>query len=309
MRAQIGDHVCWNPSFGGCIENMNQPDHSNLMFKELCNGIVETTSDIGYHTDESDCNMTEWTCLTHHNTCSNVWNCLNEQDELNCNKKILALNNCPRSKQFCFNASTGNGICLPLQRTADNIIHCVDSSDERQFCRTKYPNEYARRYRCRNSDMCILVNEICDCHQNCPENDDETTTCKWINNGRQPLCDPTQFRCQNGKLVKRVGRYIADMGKTVCTDSSHRIFCNHIDDIPFTNTSAVSDEIYTSVMKSQILFFGTVIMVFMSAPQTILLAFIAFASQNTMVIIVSFNENDSHSYFNFKWRVASKISH
>ncbi|CAF4290268.1 unnamed protein product [Rotaria magnacalcarata] len=246
MRAQIGDHVCWNPSFGGCIENMNQPDHSNLMFKELCNGIVETTSDIGYHTDESDCNMTEWTCLTHHNTCSNVWNCLNEQDELNCNKKILALNNCPRSKQFCFNASTGNGICLPLQRTADNIIHCVDSSDERQFCRTKYPNEYARRYRCRNSDMCILVNEICDCHQNCPENDDETTTCKWINNGRQPLCDPTQFRCQNGKLVKRVGRYIADMGKTVCTDSSHRIFCNHIDDIPFTNTSAVSDEIYTN---------------------------------------------------------------
>jgi hypothetical protein len=49
--------------------------------------------------------------------------------------------------------------------------------------------------------VCIPRIEICDCHQNCPENDDEIIACHWLNNGQAAMCNPDIFRCRNGRNV------------------------------------------------------------------------------------------------------------
>ncbi|CAF3814293.1 unnamed protein product, partial [Rotaria sp. Silwood1] len=54
-----------------------------------------------------------------------------------------------------------------------------------------------RRYRCHNSDLCITPLQVCDCHQDCPENDDETLACIWSNNGQKSFCDKSKFRCHD----------------------------------------------------------------------------------------------------------------
>ncbi|CAF2746911.1 unnamed protein product [Rotaria sp. Silwood2] len=244
--------ICWNNSSGKCSMIQKQQGDLDVIFRQICNGIVEQISGVDYHTDETDCNVTEWSCLTSYNKCNGVWNCINGQDELNCSLYHLRRIHCKLSEHFCLDARTGNILCLPLERAADNIIDCVGSSDERQFCRMKYPIEHKRRYRCQNSDLCILVREVCDCHQHCPENDDETIACKWINNNREAICDRTKFRCRNGQLLTIAERCTHFIGSSVCIDQSHELFCDLVDVKPSTFDSLISRTEYTSVINNQI---------------------------------------------------------
>lgn len=146
--------------------------------------------------------MSEWRCHTLYTQCDNVWNCLDGRDELFCNSKTLTNLYCKYGGYFCLDVSDGHPICLSIMDIGDGVVDCIGSTDEREFCRLQFPFEYMRPYRCRNSNICIPVTEICNCFQNCPENDNETTACRWLNNGTEPICNTTQFRCHNGKYTR-----------------------------------------------------------------------------------------------------------
>ena len=151
-----------------------------------------------------DCVISEWSCNTLNNRCNNVWNCPNGGDELYCESSKLTALHCDNRGHFCLNISTGEQTCLSIRRAGDDIVDCVGSVDEREFCRTLYPHEHIRRYRCRNANICIPFTKICDCLQDCPENDDETTACHWLNNGNEPSCDRDEFRCRDNTYIAEI---------------------------------------------------------------------------------------------------------
>ena len=178
-----------------------------MTFGQLCNNIIE--QNLNGYTDESDCFRDEWSCRNPYTISNGVWDCLNGDDELHCGRTTLTQRHCNGSKLFCLNL-TGFSTCLPSERANDGRIDCLGSSDERVFCRLKFPNDPVRRYRCRNSDVCISPFQVCNCHNDCPENDDEIEACSWLNNGRETDCKSEQFRCRNGDYVEGVTRNRCD---------------------------------------------------------------------------------------------------
>jgi hypothetical protein len=227
--------LCFDELSDECRVHRDEPIRFNLTFMKICDGIVEQPPDANNDTDETDCNMTEWPCDLLSSTCNLVWNCPNGSDELNCRAQNFYLKYCNNSKHFCLDTRTGHPKCLPVERAGNNIIDCIGSSDERTFCREKYPYDYARRYRCQNSNICITPLQVCDCHQDCPENDDETIACIWLNNGQDSFCNHHQFRCRNGKYLNGATKRCDD--NYDCDNDEDELFCDLIDKTdhtPFT---------------------------------------------------------------------------
>ncbi|CAF1657122.1 unnamed protein product, partial [Adineta ricciae] len=215
-------YTCIDPSSVQCLTYRGMPTRFNLSFPELCNGIIERISDVSNDTDESHCDKNEWPCSTHYTQCNKMWNCPDGSDELNCSTlDNLHKHHCNRTKHFCLDIHTGDPICLPLIRANNGVIDCVGSIDEQEFCRLKYPGKSMRLFRCQNSDICIRRHQICDCHQDCPNNDDETMACIWLNNGQEPSCDSDRFRCRNGQYIG----HSACMAKYECPNFENSLFC------------------------------------------------------------------------------------
>ena len=162
-----------------------------MSFYHICNGLAQYGADSNNNTDESDCSTTEWPCDAYYGRCDNLWNCPDGRDELGCLLLSRSFLYCNNSAHFCLRNDTGQPMCLPTIKISDGIIDCVGSFDERDFCREKYPFESKRRYRCQNSSICIYIDSVCNCRQDCPENDDETIACWWSLNGRK--CDPANL--------------------------------------------------------------------------------------------------------------------
>lgn len=186
--------------------------------------MIDYQPDTQNNTDESNCANNHWRCDDEFRRCNKIWNCLDGRDELDCTESDVFKEICIfNGAHFCFNLTTGDPFCLPKEKAGDGHIDCVGSIDERSFCRMKYPMERARRYRCQNSDKCITPVQVCDCHQDCPLNDDETVACHWLNNGREPFCDPTRIRCRDGHIRD------CPPGET-CRCSSHLRTCPEYED-------------------------------------------------------------------------------
>ncbi|CAF4840347.1 unnamed protein product [Rotaria sp. Silwood1] len=226
----------------------------NITFSKICNGILEDLSDADNNTDESDCSMDKWRCLTPYAKCDNTWHCLDGHDELGCKNSIPKSGFCTKQSHFCLDIVTGLPICLARSKAADGSIDCVGSTDERAFCRIKYKNNRMNRYRCRNSDICITPFQVCDCHQDCPENDDETLACIWINNGRKPFCDESKFRCRNGKYIEcgeKICRCRSD--SLYCSEGEHLLFCDLINLSLHPAFTMNELEKYSNVTKHRVL--------------------------------------------------------
>lgn len=172
-----------------------------MMFGQLCNRILELVPDIKNDTDESDCPLTEWPCKTPYTYCDGMWNCPDGDDELDISCPGLSAYHCNGTDHFCLDIRTGNPLCLPKQQAGDGIDNCVGSMDEQNFCRTAYFDKPQKRFRCRNSNICITHDQICDCYDDCPEKDDETIACHWRNNGRETVCHKEYYLCRNGEYI------------------------------------------------------------------------------------------------------------
>ncbi|CAF3576821.1 unnamed protein product [Adineta steineri] len=203
----------------------------NITFPKICNGVVEYVADAFNNTDETDCSMNEWRCSTSYSRCNGVWNCPDGRDELNCGYGTSPKYDCDNSSHFCSNITNGYPMCLPRTKAGDGIIDCVGSLDERTFCRVTYPNDIMRRYRCRNSDQCISPFQVCDCHQDCPENDDEITACVWLNNNQEGhFCQQDRFRCRDGQqLYCPANLCHCRHPDGNCKNEEQRLFCDLID--------------------------------------------------------------------------------
>jgi hypothetical protein len=197
--------------------------------------------------------MNEWRCLTHYSKCDGVWNCPDGRDELNCSLYSPQIRHCPNHTHSCLDITNGLPICISLSQAGDGTIDCVGSTDERAFCRNTYPNNKMRRYRCRNSDKCIEPFQACDCRQDCPENDDETTACVWLNKGQEPFCHPLHFRCRDGRILNCDGspcRCSSGLGN--CIEKEQKLFCNLIDHV-YTSVFLLDNmEGYSNVKKNQV---------------------------------------------------------
>ncbi|UJR17958.1 hypothetical protein I4U23_004857 [Adineta vaga] len=199
------ESLCLDQNTEECYAHRQERHPFNMTFSQLCNRILERTPDTNNDTDESNCPLSEWNCLTHYTKCNKVWNCPDGHDEL----------------------SYGYAICLQKERIGDGIIDCVGSLDEREFCRIHFPYEFMRRYRCQNSTKCILIEEICDCHQHCPLDDDETIACHWLNNGRETNCDPNLFRCRNGQYAPTISFITRCYDSSLtCNEKESQLFCD-----------------------------------------------------------------------------------
>ena len=224
-------YICFDRSAEECDVYRNEFIRYNVSFAKLCNGINDQLPDLNNDTDETDCNMTEWSCRATSLVCNYVWNCPDGSDEMNCTTSTenIYFNYCNSSKHhFCLDIRNGDRFCLPIERAGNGIVDCLGSSDERTFCRSKYPYDYAHRYRCKNSNICISPVQVCDCHQDCPENDDEILACIWLNNGQQlSICNQQQFRCRNGRYVNGQENRCDDIAD--CDDGEDELFCNLID--------------------------------------------------------------------------------
>ena len=172
-------NICKNPFSHECHEMSLLRRKLNVQFRHICNGVLEYGIDKNNHTDESNCLTNEWPCDSFHFKCNGIWNCPDGHDELGCERLTRSSIYCNNTQHFCLDQLTGNPICLPLININNNIIECLGSFDERNYCQMKHPFEHKRRYRCQNSTLCIDIISLCDCIQDCPENDDETLACHW----------------------------------------------------------------------------------------------------------------------------------
>ncbi|CAF1400348.1 unnamed protein product, partial [Adineta ricciae] len=219
--------LCSDAMTEECYAHRRQAHQFNMTFSQLCNNIVERIPDANNDTDESNCPMSQWNCFTQYTRCNEVWNCPDGRDELNCQRSLLSLRYCDSVSHFCLNIRDGNQTCLSKQQAGDGVVDCVGSTDEREYCRVHYPYEFKRRYRCQNSTKCILISEICDCHQDCPWNDDETIACHWLNNGKETNCDPHRFRCRDGEYSSTVTfRSRCNDNLLACSDKENVLFCD-----------------------------------------------------------------------------------
>lgn len=187
-----------------CLIIRGDPPIFNLTFGQLCNRILERMPDINNDTDESNCLLSEWSCKTHYSECNGIWSCPDGADELIIGCSGLNDYHCNGTHHFCLDIKTGSPICLSKEQAGDGIIHCVGSWDEQNFCRFTYFDKPQNSFRCRNSNICITYDQICDCNQDCPDNDDETVACQWSNNGQETLCDKSLIRCRSGYIFKGI---------------------------------------------------------------------------------------------------------
>ena len=170
-----------------CRSNENEND-KKIPFRMLCDGLKEVffkDSNGLISTDESSCDS--WPCNNIYTKCDGFWSCPNGEDEENCYERI-----CEKGKYECLSPFNYSLICLSNDKIGDGINDCLGSTDELHFCRRVYPSQKnPKRFRCRESDLCLSINQLCDNIPTCPLGDDEL------------FCQNNTFTCQHKSIFNR----------------------------------------------------------------------------------------------------------
>ncbi|CAF1519979.1 unnamed protein product [Didymodactylos carnosus] len=103
-----------------------------------------------------------------------------ETDETNCDewKHICALRNSDCESPFEYKA------------TADSLPHKIDMKYHIPYCRTNYPTDYRKIYRCTN--ICVTIDQLCDGRRDCLSNEDEQICPSRVNSS----CPEGRFYCK-----------------------------------------------------------------------------------------------------------------
>ncbi|KAH9644190.1 hypothetical protein HF086_008679, partial [Spodoptera exigua] len=115
-----------------------------------------------------------------------------------------------------YEATCGNGQCIPKSAVCDNNYDCADRSDEENchhdgMCE---PNQF----KC-NNHKCVLKTWICDSENDCGDGSDEQN-CGRTSDGR---CSPAEFACSAGDQC--IPRSFHCDGQTDCQDGSDEYGC------------------------------------------------------------------------------------
>ncbi|CAF1398734.1 unnamed protein product [Adineta steineri] len=192
----------------------------HIPFGQICDGIVHLPkSSLNIENDETHCE--QWPCETFYTNCNDVWNCPDGHDELKC----LDLFQCPQGMFFCFDEDL-------TYSCTNNTSNCIGSSNDRNYCREKYPENFHLRYRCFNDTKCISPFQLCDCRIDCPlKHDDENLICQ------HESCQLNEYHCKNGKSATRCN-FVAE-----CRGKEDELLCDLID-IPKREKQFGIDEEY-----------------------------------------------------------------
>ncbi|CAF1154557.1 unnamed protein product [Adineta ricciae] len=221
--------LCTNTSIESCDILAGRKEVNEIIpFGEICDGIERIQPTIqDQDTDETDCD--EYSCVSRYTACNGQWNCRDGSDEHTCENTLSAEICGFNGEEFFCIQPDGNSFCASVEVIDDGKIDCLGASDEREYCRNKYPYEFERRYRCLNDSKCISPYQICDCRSDCLLGDDESLLlCPW-----KSSCDRTNFPC----LEFNIPQNQRCDGQTRCKYYEDEWLCDLIDQpliSPFT---------------------------------------------------------------------------
>jgi hypothetical protein len=175
----VNDDIC-NCAFGEPRICDDEPFDSLQLLSSsygihnICDGFIDSKPiliDGKIHTDETECE--NWPCHNYYTHCNQIWNCLNGEDELNCESEWSI--NCSTNHHICKSIDDGHLICLPLEKVNDDISDCHGSIDESKLCKRDMPSFLYGNFQCRNKSInrCIPSYDICNEIKTCLDGDDE----------------------------------------------------------------------------------------------------------------------------------------
>lgn len=180
-----------------------------IFFSMICDGIERFSPLLingKNETDETECE--NWPCNNPYTRCDGNWQCENGIDELKCPPDI-----CLESGHKCIYPNNTRKIsCIPMNRINDGIVDCLGGTDERNFCRRKYPDsdDANKRFRCWNDTECIQLEDVCALNKECKYGDDESLCLK-----RGPCMRPfdkrtdfERFICSLNDQTKQTNIYL-----------------------------------------------------------------------------------------------------
>ncbi|CAF1153792.1 unnamed protein product [Adineta steineri] len=212
-----GDDYCFD-------ENLNKYYfEKTILFQTICDKHLHLKSNFTENKNETDeTNCEYWPSLHIYNRCNGFWDFLNGSDELNCDSSLELLN-CSQNYHVCVSAETSELMCLPIEKVNDNITDCIGAADEPTRCDERFiaynvfnmKREDRKLFGCHSNEECILGDQVCDTHDDCPNGEDEQV-CK---NKDLAGINPDFHK---GVCTKKYEEYESDIIKTLC-----RLFVNY----------------------------------------------------------------------------------
>ena len=174
-RKQFEDGFCdcHRNEYGICLDESSHiySMTTQISFPNICDGFTELIPmniNGQDQTDETECQ--HWQCNNIYTRCDGFWNCLNGEDEVNCQSSSLF--NCPLGHR-CIAPNMTELMCLSLDKFNDGVNDCLESLDESNRCQLEdFPQrklnfycegnsvEYCTksRYYCNEIDQCLDEN-------------------------------------------------------------------------------------------------------------------------------------------------------
>ncbi|KAK7591075.1 hypothetical protein V9T40_002688 [Parthenolecanium corni] len=173
-----------------------------------------------FSSDEYGCNTTDVAVPSERNfacedsrllpskvRCDHKIDCLNGEDEENCESKLCELH----EKALC-----NNGECISKTSLCDRSFDCFDKSDEMNCHNSPCPPGWRR---CLYGGQCLPKHQWCDFHKDCPDDSDETD-CEIRE------CTENEFQCHNGQCINHAERCLnTGKNRSGCADRSHLLNC------------------------------------------------------------------------------------
>jgi len=144
---------------------------------------------------------------------------------------------CQLNEHACLEFSTGNWSCLPISQAGDQYIDCIGGIDE-QYNNSCTQNKQ-KHFQCYNSTKCISSKELCNGIGDCPFNDDETTTCPWLNSNSFKCDLKKSFLCEDNLCISRNKQ--CDKNSN-CFNNEDEWFCSNNDNKPFVKNALNTSE-------------------------------------------------------------------